>query len=603
MKDFFDVCVVGAGHAGIEACNMASLLGAEVALISLSDVPMASAPCNPSIGGIGKGQVVKEIDALGGLMGVLADAAGIQYRSLNESRGYAVRSTRIQIDKFMYSEAAEQIVRTLRNVTVIRNEIVEIVRGSENQYELYLKNGIVIRSTSVVITAGTFLAGSMHCGAQVTNGGRVGSSATNAISSLIRSNLVTRRFKTGTPPRIYSGSIDFSKMEPQPSDNNVMNMSLKNEGKKRSLPQLDCFLTRTNELAMQIIRNNKSRSPMYNGQISGIGARYCPSIEDKAFRYPDRNVHHVFLEPEDLSMATYYPSGISTSLPKDIQLSFIRSISGLECAEFYEFGYAVEYDVIDTFQLDRTLQVKSMTGLYFAGQINGTSGYEEAAGQGLVAGINAAHFVVGKEPLILDRSESYIGLMIDDLVSSSRDEPYRLFTSRSENRLYLREDNAFIRMYKYRKMLGLPDSEIGIIESYSSLHNLCTSYLQKMKNNIAENFNQTYLELLKNPNNDPPGILKNIFNSLAIKVPEAVLMSVAIGVKYDGYIKKDEEKNKIVQELDKKKLNIEKILLSKNISYECKQRITRFRPYTFADLKKMAGIRPATLVVVASDNL
>lgn len=613
MNNFFDICVIGGGHAGAESSHICSKMGMRVALISLPEVPIASAPCNPSIGGIGKGQVVREIDALGGLMGYLADISGIQFRTLNESKGYAVQSTRVQIDKYVYSSSATKLLESNENISIIPREVIGIrvldVVENLGNFEVVVRDGQNIHSNALIITAGTFLGGVLHCGSEVNCGGRINSSSSSTIANLLSNLLSGKRFKTGTPPRIYSHSIDFTKMEVQPSDSSVINFSVLSEEHARTLPQMDCYLARTNANTMRIIRSNKHRSPMYNGQISGVGARYCPSIEDKAYRYPDKDIHHVFLEPEDMSKNTYYPSGISTSLPKDVQLDFVRSISGLENAEIAQYGYAVEYDVIDTHQLDNSLQVKSIPGLFFAGQVNGTSGYEEAAGQGLVAGINAALFVQKRDKLVLSRYESYIGIMIDDLVSSNRDEPYRLFTSRSENRLYLREDNAFIRLKPYRDLLNISCETFKVYDDYVSKLSIINEWIdtlsmdQEMGKLFGHTREITLLELLKDPSVDPVNALKIVLNHYNIALPNTVIRTAAIGAKYGGYIKKEIEKNKLVESLDKRVLILDKILQSSNISFECKQRISQFQPKTFSDLKRLSGIRPATLVVVASDNL
>ena len=439
MENTFDIAIVGGGHAGVEASWISSQFDLKICLVSSPNVGLGSAPCNPSIGGVGKGQVVREIDSLGGAMGFLADMSGIQYRTLNESKGYAVQSTRVQIDKDLYSKNAEKLLGSVENLTIVRDMVIKVIK-LDNLFELTLESGKKILSSKLIITAGTFLNGKLHTGDVQSEGGRVDAKKSVSLNDLISENdLFAGRFKTGTPARLKKSSINYESLEIQPSDNSTRNMSLLSTPFERSIAQADCYLTYTNEDTLSIIRANKERSPIFNGQISGIGPRYCPSIEDKAFRYVDKNIHHVFIEPEGHSLETMYPSGVSTSLPKEVQLEFLRTINGLENCEIHTYGYAVEYDVVDTSQLDITLQAKSIPGLYFAGQICGTSGYEEAAGQGLIAGSNAALSIIGLPRLILSREESYIGVMIEDLITSKRDEPYRLFTARSENRLFIRE--------------------------------------------------------------------------------------------------------------------------------------------------------------------
>jgi tRNA uridine 5-carboxymethylaminomethyl modification enzyme len=613
----FDVVVLGGGHAGLEAAYCSSQFASlKIAIITLPEVGIASAPCNPSVGGIGKGQVVKELDALGGAMGILSDLAGIQYRTLNESKGIAVQSTRIQIDKIKYSRFAEDLISKIENIVVLRKAVsnIKVQEAGDYKFEIYSENNVIALAKSLVITAGTFLGGKLHCGPEIKVGGRIETMASPTLNSLLRlGDRIPKRFKTGTPARIKRHTINFSKVEEQPSDNSVRNMHLWHDASKRHLDQVSCYLTRTNSSTLKVIRDNKEKSPMYNGQISGVGARYCPSIEDKAYRYPDKDIHHVFIEPESLELDTFYPSGISTSLPKDIQEGFIKTIDGLEDAEIAVYGYAVEYDVVDTSSLKTSLEHKIIPNLYFAGQINGTSGYEEAAGQGLVAGFNAALGILGASPLILDRNESYIGLMIDDLVTTERDEPYRLFTARSENRLFLREDNAFIRMFPYRMQLGLDKSHDFNLETLIYEYSLCKSWIESLNIDIQwKNFltNISYfnenvmpLEILKDPNYDPRSLLKKIAYYYNIEWNYDVICTVAIEIKYRGYINKAQEQQQAIDKIEKKRLNLDLILKSKNVSFECKQRIERYKPETFGQLKRLSGIRPATLTVVATDSL
>lgn len=590
----YDILVIGGGHAGLEAACASSQFALKVALVSLPDVPLASTPCNPAIGGVGKAQVVREIDALGGVMGQIADRAGIQFRILNESKGAAVQSTRVQVDKDLYAQVAEKIVAE-KPVDIVRAQVQKITKKDELFHVELLDS--VLRTRKLVLTTGTFLNGQMHSGDTSTEGGRVGcrrSAGLGELFSFIKTRPV--RFKTGTPPRLDSKSINWAKLEPQPSDEKASHFHFEHLDQPRFLEQMDCHLLRTNEKMMAIIRDNKHRSPLFNGQIKGIGPRYCPSIEDKAFRYPDKDIHHVFIEPEGRSCETVYPNGLSTSLPLEIQRQFIQTLPGLEDAEIVIPGYAVEYDVVDTSWLNEGLEHKEVSGLYFAGQVNGTSGYEEAAGQGLMAGINAAYALLGRELFILDRSKSYIGVMVQDLVYAQRDEPYRLFTARSENRLAIREDNTYTRMAEYRKRMNLSTELDKFYESYldsrSLLTELCETYRIPGKNVLLK-------EVLKRPEVIAFDYLEQFLEENGIQFPKLVIKTVSVDMKYGGYIKRSEAEIKRVQNVGQKKLSLEKLLDSPNISFECKQRISKYRPQTFDQLKKIDGIRPATLAVVA----
>ncbi|MDO9181339.1 MAG: tRNA uridine-5-carboxymethylaminomethyl(34) synthesis enzyme MnmG [Bacteriovorax sp.] len=615
MKNNFDILIIGGGHAGSEAAWIASQFGLSVALISSPDSQLASAPCNPAIGGVGKGQVVREIDALGGLMGILADRAGIQFRTLNESKGFAVQSTRVQIDKDIYAENAELFLGKLENLTIIR-KMVETVDHHKSGFELTTVDNVKYFSKKIIVTTGTFLNGKLHTGEEQNSGGRVGCAKSAGLNSLFREIRTTpNRFKTGTPPRLDKNTINYSVMEPQLSDPLTRNFHSLNTSFDRELIQLPCYLTRTNSDTLSIIRSNKERSPIFNGQIKGVGPRYCPSIEDKAYRYTDKDVHHVFVEPEGLNLDTIYPNGVSTSLPKDVQESFIRTIKGLENAKILIHGYAVEYDVVDTSQLARTMEYVSIPGLYFAGQVCGTSGYEEAAGQGIMAGINASLSFLNRKELILDRNDSYIGVMIEDLVTNKRDEPYRLFTARSENRLYVREDNTISRIRKYRRELALFSKldlyQENFLEEVELLEKLVESTMiysnVESKKYFQDNnygpldINISFKELLKRPNNSPVDVLERETLRFGISFSSDVIRTVAIAVKYEGYIDRAVIESEKINKLGKKKLNWELLIESKNISFECKLRIKNTKPETFAQLQRIEGIRPATLAYVAGN--
>ena len=613
----FDIVIIGGGHAGIEAAYIASQFQLDIAIITMPGIGLGSAPCNPSVGGVGKGQVVRELDALGGLMGILADKAGIQFRTLNESKGFAVQSSRVQIDKELYSIAAEEIITAIPNITVIREKMVAahkhaddfIIETTERSY----------RTRKLVMTVGTFLNGKLHTGSEQKVGGRVGCEQSSGLLELFRDiKTQPHRFKTGTPPRLHKNSINYEVLEEQPSDPTVRNFHALNDPFKRNSPQVSCYLAHTNESTMQVIRDNKEKSPMFNGQIKAVGARYCPSIEDKAFRYPDKHVHHVFIEPEGLDLDTVYPSGISSSLPKEVQEEYVRSIHGLEKAEILVYGYAVEYDVVDTTELKLTLEHTLIENLYFAGQVNGTSGYEEAAGQGFIAGVNAALAILGLDPLILSRHESYIGVMIEDLTSNTRDEPYRLFTARSENRLYIREDNTIQRMGAYRAHLllntPLDSYQRAFLAEFSLISEFCEEMMVSEGHPLMLEFagigdkeqlnrRMSVSEIIRQGWLNPVTTLQRIMDYHHVSINYDLLKTVAISKKYEGYIKRSEGQYDKLKKMDGMKLKWEDLCSSRNISFECKQRISKIKPETFGQLKLIEGIRPATLAVVAARAL
>ena len=613
----FDITIVGGGHAGIEAAHIAAQFGLNISIITMPGIGLGSAPCNPSVGGVGKGQVVRELDALGGLMGILADKAGIQFRTLNDSKGFAVQSSRVQIDKDLYSQKAEELIASIPNITVVREKVLEIKPGQEFFEVITTERSY--RTKKIIMTVGTFLNGKLHTGSNQAIGGRIDCEPSNGLTTLF-SDIKTRpyRFKTGTPPRLDKATIDYFKLDEQPSDSTVRNFHCLHQPFERFSRQVSCFLAKTNPETMEIIRANKEKSPMFNGQIKGVGARYCPSIEDKAYRYPDKNIHHVFIEPEGLELDTMYPSGISSSLPQEVQEMYVRSIEGLEKAEIKVYGYAVEYDVIDTTDLKLTLEHIQIPNLYFAGQVNGTSGYEEAAGQGFIAGANAALNLLGLDPLILSRHESYIGVMIEDLTSNTRDEPYRLFTARSENRLFIREDNSLLRMFPYRAqfLLNTPlDSyQRKFLESYQVLTEFCDETMipeySPLMNEFAGvselqqlNRRMSVTEILKQAWLNPISTLERVVGYHGLTIQSDLVRTVAISKKYDGYIKRSESQYEKLKKMDGMHIDWESIYASTNISFECRQRIARIRPETFGQLKLIEGIRPATLAVVAAKAL
>jgi tRNA uridine 5-carboxymethylaminomethyl modification enzyme len=580
-----DVVVVGGGHAGIEAAHAASRMGSRTILITLHINKIGHMPCNPAVGGIGKGHIVYEISALGGLMPKLCTKTYLQARMLNTRKGPAVQGLRLQIDKFAYSSLSQQLLSQTHNLTILAGTVDEIIVDNSCVRGVRLADGTIITACSVVITTGTFLQGLIHIGDVTYAAGRRDEEAVTGLSTFLRKiGLQLGRLKTGTPPRLLRSSLDFEKMEYQEADNLTHLFEFYPHTSEHKKP---CYMTYTNEKTHEIIKKNLHRSAMYSGAIRGIGPRYCPSIEDKIGRFPDKTSHHVFVEPEGEHSHEVYPNGISTSLPYEVQEAYVRTIVGFENAIITKAGYAVEYDFVLPHQLYHSLQVKTVKGLFLAGQINGTTGYEEAAGQGIVAGINAHLQAHGKDPFILDRTESYIGVMIDDLVTMSVDEPYRMFTSRAERRLLLRQDNAFLRLTDRAYQLGLIDQNLyHDFTQEKQIINDCLRDLKQGKNN------HDILRLLGQESYD--------INLLRTHVPATVsdraLCTVQAELMYEPYIAREQQEVKKMEQY--KKLHIPDnfaYLDMSGLSKELQQKLDKHRPQSIAQAALIPGMTPAAL--------
>jgi len=604
----YDIIIIGAGHAGIEAALASSHMGSRTLMLTLNADTIGAMSCNPAIGGVGKGQLVKEIDALGGEMGRAADACGIQFRILNASKGPAVQSSRAQIDMYQYNRYMIDLTSRTENLTIKEAEAKKLIVNKDTVCGVITTSGEEVLAKCVIICAGTFLDGLIHVGLNHYPGGRINESASTEIAQDLKElNLKLLRFKTGTCPRLDRNTIDFSKLIVQNGDNPPKPFSFFTD--KITQEQVSCYITYTNRRTHQIIRDNLNRSPLYSGIIKSTGVRYCPSIEDKIVKFLDKERHQVFLEPQGLKADEIYPNGISTSLPEDVQQEVIHSIEGLENAKVLRFGYGIEHMIIEPTQLYPTLETKIIKNLYSAGQINGTTGYEEAAAQGLVAGINAALRLQEKEPLVLDRSTSYIGVLIDDLTTKGTTEPYRMFTSRVEYRLIIREDNADLRLSKIGYDVGLlvkekynrieakgKEIEKGFLllkdtrvkptrEINEELIKLKTSALKK---------DITLEELLKRPQISSDDLKSLGF--IKADLSELALREVEIEVKYAGFIQRQ------LKDVEKFK-NLEKIKLPEGLDYhdipslsrEIREKLQKFRPINLGQASRISGVTPAAV--------
>ena len=612
----YDVIVVGAGHAGCEAAAAAANLGSSTLLITMNLQTIAQMSCNPAMGGIAKGQIVREIDALGGYSGIVSDRSAIQYKMLNQSKGPAMWSPRVQSDRGMFSLEWRSMLEKTPNLDFYQEMVVDLIVVNQQILGVITSLGIKIYAKSVVLTNGTFLNGLIHIGEKNFGGGRAGETASVGLTAVLeRNGFISGRMKTGTPPRVDGRSLDYSKMSEQPGDLNPSKFSFTDLTKPLS-KQISCHITHTNLEAHDILRSGFDRSPMFNGAIKSTGPRYCPSIEDKIDRFSDKSQHQIFVEPEGWNTVEVYVNGFSTSLPQDIQFKALKTVSGFENVKFFRPGYAIEYDYFQPTQLFHSLETKAVQNLFFAGQINGTTGYEEAGAQGIIAGINAHQNNKGLPPFVLGREEAYIGVLIDDLILKGAEEPYRMFTSRAEYRTLLRQDNADERLTPRAHSIGLVgDERLKKLELKNQQRKNLVSFLRKTSYNLkianvvlesrgSDTVKQTdkFAKLLSRP----AITRKELFNFPEIKsyivqeeVSDAVFEQAEVEIKYAGYIEKERRNADKLKRLENIKIpkdfNFE-ILAS--LSFEAKEKLNKLRPSTLAQASRISGINPSDISVL-----
>ena len=613
VEDEFDIIVVGAGHAGCEAGLASSRLGKKTLVITMSLESIGDLPCNPNIGGTGKGHLVREIDALGGQMAINIDKSFIQSRMLNTSKGPAVHSLRVQADKIKYHINLKKVLEDEKNLSLVEGEVIEILEEDGRAVGVKLSRGSIFKSKAVIVASGTYLSAEILMGELKYKSGPHGMAPSYSLSdSLKKLGISLKRFKTGTPARVHKDSLDYSLMEVQKGDEKIIPFSFMTDRESIQIDQVDCYLTYTTEETKKIILENLHRSPMYSGEKRGVGPRYCPSIEDKVVRFSDKDVHQVFIEPEGLTTKEMYAAGVSSTLPYEVQLKMYKTIKGMKDVKILRPCYGIEYDTIESTRLKRTLESKDVESLYFAGQINGSSGYEEAACQGLIAGINASRKIDGLEDFILDRSNAYIGVLIDDLVTKGTNEPYRMMTSRCEYRLYLRQDNADIRLTqkgydiglvseeryrKFKEKKELIDSEIErlkLININPSLENnkiLLSLGSEEIKNSIS------LYNLIKRPELNLLDTLKAF--ETYINIPIEVLEEVEIISKYEGYIKKQMQQIESFRKLENRSLkNIEDYKDIKGLSNEAIQKLNQMKPDSVGQASRISGVSPSDINVL-----